>query len=338
MTHGQRGAGPPADGGQAGTGRLAGSARERYPRRGALARVALAAVLLLYTFAGVSAFTAGPSRLSRGPLRQDAWQLVVAVEIVLVALLVATLLRRGTAARQGHLAASLNSYLRPLIIAALVAIPLVAQLSNIHPGRPRARPAPRPAPAPTPTPTAHLRRPPTGSGHGLPFNPLWVLVALLAAVALWYLIGILRRRPRYGRFEPEAEDDGDDDAEQLRQAVRSGQRALAEISDAQAAIIACYVAMEASLAGAGAVRGAAETPDELLARITTEGLVTGNAAATLTALFYEARFSAHRLPQRSRAAAQQALAELAAALAPGAPAAAAPGSGSGHAAQPEGGR
>ena len=338
MTHGQRGAGLPADGGRAGTGRPASSERERFLRRGTLTRVALAAVLLLCTFAGVSAFTAGPSRFSRGPLRQDAWQLVVAVEIVLVALLVATLLRRGHAARQGHLAASLNSCLRPLLIAALVAIPLVALLSNVHPGSPRARPVPKPVPAPTVTPTANLHRPPAGSGHGLPFNPLWILVALLAAVALWYLIGKLRRRPWHGRFVPEPEDDGDDDAEQLRQAVRSGQRALAEISDAQAAIIACYVAMEASLAGAGAVRGAAETPDELLARVTTDGLVTGDAAATLTALFYEARFSAHQLPQRSRAAAQQALAELAVALAPGAPAATAPGAGRGPAGQPVGGR
>jgi hypothetical protein len=336
MTHGQRGAGLPEDRGQAGSDRLAGSAPESYLRSGRRARVVLAVVLLLYTFAGASAITAGPSRFSRGPLHQDPWLLVLAVEIVLVALLVATLLRRRNAARQGHLAASLNSYLRPLIIAGLVAIPLIALLGNVHPGPPRARPGTRPAPAPTPSSTAHSRLHPSAAGHGLPFNPLWVLVALLAAGMLWAAIGLRRRRPRYSQFEPGPGDD-DDDAEQLRQAVRSGQRALAEVSEARAAIIACYVAMEASLASAGAVRAAAETPDELLARVTADGLVSGAAAATLTALFYEARFSAHQLPQRSRAAAQQALTELAIAVAPDPSAAAGPVAARGPAGRPEGG-
>ena len=46
-------------------------------------------------------------------------------------------------------------------------------------------------------------------------------------------------------------------AEELREAVESGRAALAEISDARAAIIACYVAMERSLAerGTSARRG-----------------------------------------------------------------------------------
>jgi hypothetical protein len=73
--------------------------------------------------------------------------------------------------------------------------------------------------------------------------------------------------------------------------------------------------MEASLARAGTVCGAAETPDELLGRAATAGLAGGSAAATLTALFYEARFSTHPLPAGARAEARDALAELAAALA-----------------------
>jgi len=76
------------------------------------------------------------------------------------------------------------------------------------------------------------------------------------------------------------------------------------------------VAMEASLAERGAARAVADTPDELLARATTSGLVRGTAAARLTSLFYEARFSSHPLGRGQRDAAERALDELAAALAP----------------------
>ena len=73
--------------------------------------------------------------------------------------------------------------------------------------------------------------------------------------------------------------------------------------------------MESSLAERGAARGIADTPDELLARAKETGIVRGAAAARLTALFYEARFSSHPLDHRQRDAAEQALDELAAALA-----------------------
>jgi hypothetical protein len=106
-----------------------------------------------------------------------------------------------------------------------------------------------------------------------------------------------------------------EDPEDLREAVESGRLALRTVDDARAAIIACYVAMETSLADRGAARAVADTPDELLARATTSGLVRGTAAARLTALFYEARFSSHPLGRGQRDAAEQALDELAAALA-----------------------
>lgn len=69
--------------------------------------------------------------------------------------------------------------------------------------------------------------------------------------------------------------------------------------------------MEQSLAQAGTARAAADTPDELLARAARLGLVRTDAAARLTALFYEARFSSHPMPPAQRDEAQQALAELA---------------------------
>jgi hypothetical protein len=72
--------------------------------------------------------------------------------------------------------------------------------------------------------------------------------------------------------------------------------------------------MEESLAEAGMARAVADTPDELLARAADHGLVRTGAAARLTGLFYEARFSSHPMPAAQRDEAQQALAELAGSL------------------------
>ena len=106
-----------------------------------------------------------------------------------------------------------------------------------------------------------------------------------------------------------------EDSEDLREAVESGRSALRTVDDARAAIIACYLAMEQSLAERGTARSLADTPDELLSRARARGVVRGTAAARLTALFYEARFSSHPLGPGQRDAAEQALDELAAALA-----------------------
>ena len=139
-----------------------------------------------------------------------------------------------------------------------------------------------------------------------------LIVALLAAVALsiWW--------SRRFRLPGGPASDGGliaEDPHDLREALESGRSALRALDDARAAIIACYAAMEASLAERGTTRAVADTPDELLARATQSGLVRGGAAARLTALFYEARFSSHPLGRSQRDAAERALDELAAALA-----------------------
>jgi hypothetical protein len=58
----------------------------------------------------------------------------------------------------------------------------------------------------------------------------------------------------------------------------------------------------------------AGTPGELLSRATDRDLIRGDAARRLTRLFYEARFSSHRLGPDARDAAVAALDELAAEL------------------------
>jgi hypothetical protein len=166
--------------------------------------------------------------------------------------------------------------------------------------------------------TGKLKTPPPlpqpgGGGWTLhiPWAPILyglLVIALVAAVviSIWW-----SSRLRQAAAPLVIDDPG---AEELREAVESGRAALAEISDARAAIIACYVAMERSLADRGTSRTAADTPDELLARAVGAGTVRGPAAGRLTALFYEARFSSHPMPPQRRDQAQQALDELAAGL------------------------
>ncbi len=135
-----------------------------------------------------------------------------------------------------------------------------------------------------------------------------VLVVAVVVVSLWLV--------RHGRRQPEAEPDvaAQEYGEVLQEALVWGQRALLDLDDARAAIIACYVAMEQSLARAGTARASAETPDELLARAARAKLVSGGPASRLTGLFYEARFSSHPLGAAHREAAETALAGLVAEL------------------------
>jgi len=172
----------------------------------------------------------------------------------------------------------------------------------------------RPAVGRTPRPA------PSGGSTSVPFHipvgPILyglLVLALAAAVAISIWWSARQHRPALpGRIT------GDVDTEELLDVVESGRAALAELDDARAAIIACYLAMERSLADRGAERGAGETPDELLARAVAAGVVRGAAARQLTALFYEARFSSHPLGPGQRDAAEAALDELAAELHTGA--------------------
>ncbi len=146
----------------------------------------------------------------------------------------------------------------------------------------------------------------------IPLGPILytlLVIAIVAAVvvSIWWSTRL--RRPA----APLVIEDVS--TEELREAVNEGRAALAGIDDARAAIIACYVAMERRLADRGTARGAADTPDELLARAVASGIVRGGAAGRLTTLFYEARFSTHPLSAGQRDAASAALDELAAELA-----------------------
>jgi len=272
------------------------------------ARPALAACLLAVVTAGLRVTVPAPAL--NGPFRHDGLAIGAVLEAVLACLLVALIVRGARAPRDALLAAQLRKMLLYVVVAGLVALPLAYALSRHVPTLP-----PRHIKVQvTPPKTGALHsRPP---GHNVIPLIVAIILGLLALAVLAYIAVLLVRRRFWlgfrGREAGFAIEPAEaDDESNLRAAVESGQSALRRFDDAKAAIIACYVAMEESLARAGAARAAADTPDELLVRAAGSGLIRTGAAARLTALFYEARFSSHPMPLTQRDEAQQALAELA---------------------------
>jgi hypothetical protein len=160
-------------------------------------------------------------------------------------------------------------------------------------------------------------------GHDSP-HPFWFY--LLIGLGILLVLGILAfvivylwrefRLPHLSlrRSEPAADDDDEDEDRKLAQAVLSGRRALREGHDARAAVIACYAAMEESLSVSGVVRRVSDSPQDLLERAASGGLLTGAAAGDLTSLFREARYSTHPMDAGHRERASAALDEIAAQL------------------------
>ena len=273
------------------------------------ARAALAALLLLLTMAGIRA--AGPAVGLHLPERSVVIGVGAAVEAALAGLLIA--LRWGRR-RPAGVGARLRPLLHGTLVTGLIAGPaalLIASIGKIHRRQPTRPPA---SPGRLHPGKPHLTR--AGRGAVDLAAVQYVLVGLLIVAIIVAAVLIWRRRRRLARLtgrDVPVDDETGTPAE-LARAVGSGRLALRELDDARAAIIGCYLAMEESLAEAGAARGAAETPDELLARAVEGSLVHAAPAAQLTELFYEARFSTHPMPAARRDAAEQALGALAATL------------------------
>ena len=201
-----------------------------------------------------------------GPLRHDGIGVGIALEAVLAVLLSALLIRQRRQPAADFATRRLRTVLRAVLLAGLVAIPvvLVADRPLRGPRPPRTVTGPpRPA-APSARPT-HLTR--SASIH-LPLTALlYTLLGILLLAAIVACVLLLRRRPAgHDALPPEDASLAEGERTELRAAVRSGQRALAGLDDARAAIIACYLAMERSLAAAGADRTDADTPAEFLDR------------------------------------------------------------------------
>lgn len=287
-----------------------------------LARLLPLVLLLVLAIGGLRGETAVPGW--GGPLKAHGMVIGLSLEAVLIAALVATGVRHHAARRETDsrperpgggpdVPATLRLVLTWVLTAGVLAVGAVLLFSlGLHTfasrparavppgelGLPRKK-MPRP-----PQPSAPVHFPVEATLYGL------LIAALVIAVAasVWWSSRL--RRPA---AHPVA-DGPPADPRDLRDAVESGRAALAELDDARAAIIACYVAMERSLADRGTARNAADTPDELLARAVASGIAAGPAAQALTGLFYEARFSSHPLGHDKRDAARLALDDLAAEL------------------------
>ncbi len=257
-----------------------------------LLRLLPLSLLILVGLAGLRG-TVGTARWD-GPLHRDVAAVGVVLEVLIVTMMVILLRRRGRGSQE-MTAVRLRDALFFLLCAGGVAA-AVFVVVGLHPSVFNAEPRAIPSAARVPRPSVSTARLRTGPAPVLHIPLAAVLYALLivlllagTAASLWWARRL--RRPVAAR--------GDDfivtDPQRLREAVESGRSALRTVDDTRAAIIACYLAMEASLAERGTARGVADTPDELLTRARERGLVRGAAAGRLTALFYEARFSTHPL-------------------------------------------
>ena len=278
------------------------------------------ALLIILGLAGLRGTVAAP-RWS-GSVRHDGVAIGLALEVILGVLLLLTYRRRSRATRAAMLtgvpvndvAAKLRGVLIFVLVSGMIGV-AVAMVESLH-LRVQVPKVPQSALPPRIRSTIK----PIHAPRSYPFHfplavSLYVLLIVLLVAAVLLSIWWARRFARRPSFGGRHGDVIAEDPEDLREAVESGRSALRTVDDARAAIIACYVAMENSLAQRGAARAVADTPDELLARATSSGLLRGTAAARLTELFYEARFSSHPLGRGQRDAAEQALDELAAALA-----------------------
>ncbi|MFF7994393.1 DUF4129 domain-containing protein [Kitasatospora xanthocidica] len=193
-----------------------------------------------------------------------------------------------------------------------------------HPQLPgfRAQAVPTAPSAPVPVDAAE--------GPGLLLMALFALAGV-AAVVLAVVVAVRLSRWARRRETPEppavgAAPAGPEAA--LAEAVDSGRRALAG-ADARAAVIACYAAMEGSLAASGLPRHTWESPTELLRRALSDERIDAAGARELTALFREARYSTHPMDDgqvhRARTALDAIAARLADAEPPADAAAPAPG-------------
>ena len=193
-----------------------------------------------------------------------------------------------------------------LLVALGLAAGLAFALPHMH-----FTPAPgsRPATVPSTLPTVPAATRSAGPGGGrTTAGGAVVTLAVVAGVVVFAAGGYLALRARR-RHHSAGLDVTLEPAQQhiTAEMLRDATAALTEPADARSAILACYRAMERSLAEVGASRQVADTPEELLDRAARSGVMLPAAAQRLAALFREARFSTHPMTSAHREDAAAAL-------------------------------
>ncbi len=290
----------------------------RWPRRPGGPAVRLAAAVLLLALAALGTAARGITHLSTAGMLvpgSDSVPFITGVAaVVLACLALAGLLALLASRRRRRPEDELARGAEPLppwwarLIAvlaalALIALPIAAVVVLLHGRRRGQRPLTPVAPVVPrlPGPVPHPGQADTAFLLGAAAALVILVVAALMVAALW-----LRGRRRAGATR----GDRATAPSPLAVAVAAGTAALGGAAGAREAIIACYAAMETTLAEAGSPRRAADTPEELLTRAERDGIIRTPAARRLTALFREARFSPHRLADAQRDAALAALADI----------------------------
>lgn len=227
---------------------------------------------------------------------------------------------RAPAGRVGPAIAAMT-----ITVAALAVIVLAAsshRTKDIYSGKYHPPALSRPQPVPS-QPPANLSNPskPQTVGFDVARYIGWALLAVIAAALLYaiyrtvrYLLVLLARRRARESRERSGDNDvtfaPDDVAAAMGEAV---DRVLREIQTGvpRDAIVACWVRLEEAAAGCGVVRDPAETPAELATRVLGTRDVDRQALSRLADLYREARFSLHPMTNADRAAARDALQQLA---------------------------
>ena len=301
-----------------------GGGRIRVPRP----VLAILGVLLLALGAAALTSARGSAEYGVGPLARQWWLFAVAA-VAFGAFALVRLRERIAATDPGSTAqARLNRGVLAVVAVMIVALPIGLYLARFHSaggsesctvGCPEmlstggAEPTHAPLPQDTKLPTHP-------AAIKLPFGTILLVIGCLVAalvvagLVLLYLRLLRSRRIGFGieGAPPPALTDEARDEEALGAAVLAGRDALE--GEARAAIIACYAAMEDSLADAGVTRLESDSPADLLKRATERGVVAGPAPRLLAALFREARFSTHPIGARHLDQARGALDEITAQL------------------------
>lgn len=136
---------------------------------------------------------------------------------------------------------------------------------------------------------------------------LWTIVAVALALAvakLWRDRPSLAWRRQRGDHAP---FDVLDDAATAIERDAEAQRAALRHGAPRDAIVACWVRLEDAVIRAGVDRRPSDTSTELVDRVLAHRAVDPGALDELAALYREARFSSHVMPESARAAAITAL-------------------------------
>lgn len=217
-----------------------------------------------------------------------------------------------------------------LAVAALAANANGPRLGTAAPHQivPTAQPDPFPTNA-IPPPRAH----PTSSGVNVPIIVFVVVIALVYGAVMLYLMLALRdglvfrRRDRREPAEEPHEPDAPT-ADEVRAAMERGLAELIDGDDPRAAVIACWLRLEAVAGSAGLDRRESDVPGDLVARM-MRGIADGprltgpaeRALRELADVYRRARYAPHAVGEADRVAARTALDRLIAELSlrPGVP-------------------